>query len=94
MDKVLEIVIAVTVFLMVAVVVMAMMSGRAGNFDQWLGDRQGNASCSLYKTQYQTACNCGGSPVETEDAIEAKDKAESANCGWPGEFRCGDEVCG
>lgn len=96
MDKTIEIVMVVTVLLMTAVAIMFMVSDRAGNFGQWANDTQQGASCDLYQTNYELACNCDAEngQYETQEAAEAYSKAESESCTWVTEgFTCSSNVC-
>jgi len=49
-----------------------------GDFQNWLNNTQGDAECSLLKTEYENTCS--NSP---QDAPSVKDEAQSESCDWP-----------
>jgi len=77
MDKTLEIIIAATVILLTALTVMFMVGGQSESFNDWMNNTQGDAECSLLKTEYENTCS--NSPT---DAPEIADEAESESCDW------------
>ena len=86
MDKTIEIVIVATVVIMTALAVMFMVSGQAGDFGQWINDREDQASCSLLQTQFENACSQGDGQKAQNIASE-----ESDSCEWAeGPISCAD----
>jgi len=77
LDKTLEIIIAASVILLTAGVVMFMVGGQSGDFQNWLNDTQGDAECSLMKTEFENACS--NSP---DTAPDIRAEAQSKSCEW------------
>jgi hypothetical protein len=71
-------VIVATVVIMTALSVMFMVSGQAGDFGDWTQDREKDASCSLFQTQYENACSQGNTHKQEEKLTEA----QSNSCDW------------
>ena len=90
MDKTIEIIIAATVIIMTALTVMFMVGGQSGDFQNWLNDTQGDAECSLQKTELENTCTCGSSEVQ-EEAQQII--AEAQSCDWTENINDCDDVC-
>lgn len=73
MDKTLEIIMAATVLLLSAGVVMFMVSDQTGGFGNFLDNQTGGAECDLALTQYKNSgCN----------DPQARNKLTSEECGY------------
>lgn len=82
MDKTLQIVVVATVIMMAAAIVMFMVTGKTGGFDQLVDSKTQGASCTINKTQYVRACNCTGStPEELPEATSIR-QASQDSCDW------------
>ena len=90
MDKTLEIIIAATVILLTAGLIMFMVSGQSGDFQSWLNNTQGDAECSLQKTELENTCTCppSGSQQEAQQII-----AEAQSCGWTENIDDCSDIC-
>jgi len=91
LDKTLEIIIAASVILLTAGIVMFMVGGQSGDFQNWLNDTQGDAECSLQQTNHENACSCPPNPPNQE-AEQIRSEAQS--CGWTDDIQDCDDVCG
>lgn len=86
MDKTVEIIIAATVILLTALTVMFMVGGQSESFNDWMNNTQGDAECSLLKTEYENTCS--NSP---SDAPEIRSEASGKSCSWTEEITsCSD----
>ena len=93
MDKTLEIIIAATVILLTALTVMFMVGGQSESFNDWMNNTKGDAECSLKKTQYENACNCGSDNPNNPDANQIKAEAASNSCSWTNDITDCSSVC-
>lgn len=93
MDKTIEIIIAATVIIMTALTVMFMVGGQSGDFADWLNNTQGDADCSLKKTNYENACDCSADSTAVQGEAQ-QIVAESQQCSWTDDITsaCSD-VC-
>ena len=80
MDKTLEIIIAATVIPLTAGLIMFMVSGQSGDFQNWLNNTQGGAERSLQQTNHENACNCGSGDPNNPDSDQIR--AEATSCNW------------
>ncbi|MFB6146001.1 MAG: hypothetical protein ABEJ99_05890 [Candidatus Nanohaloarchaea archaeon] len=71
MDKTVEIVMVVMVALASAAIVLFLLQGRAGGFNDFMGSQSNTGKCSLWQTQYQ---NSPSSSLYT--------KAQNSGCAW------------
>lgn len=93
MDKTVEIIIAATVILLTALTVMFMVGGQSESFNDWMNNTQGDAECSLKKTQYENACNCGSQSPSNQEAQQLRSEAASNSCGWTENINSCSAVC-
>ncbi|MFB6181142.1 MAG: hypothetical protein ABEJ93_04650 [Candidatus Nanohalobium sp.] len=87
MDKALELVIAASVLLLSAAIVMFLVTGKTGSIEGLVDNTQGNTSCTIMKANFQRACNCNPDTEEGETYTTTKsenifDKASKQNCRW------------
>ncbi|AOV95399.1 hypothetical protein AQV86_05795 [Nanohaloarchaea archaeon SG9] len=92
MDKTLEIIIAATVILLTAGLIMFMVSGQSGDFQSWLNNTQGDAECSLKKTQYENACDCGSDNPGNQEAQNIKSNVQN-QCDWTDQINDCEAAC-
>ncbi len=89
MDKTLQIVVVATVIMMAAAIVMFMVTGKTGGFDQLVDSKTQGASCTINKTQYVRACNCSANPQPQELPGANEIQSESQGCGsWTSGNQC------
>jgi len=93
LDKTLEIIIAASVILLTAGVVMFMVGGQSGDFQNWLNNTQGDAECSLQQTKYENACDCSADSTAVQGEAQ-QIIAESQQYSWTDDITspCSD-VC-
>ena len=72
---------------------MFMIGGQSGDFQNWLNDTQGDAECSLQKTQYENACDCDSDSSTNPEAQQIKSEAASNSCSWTNDITSCDAVC-
>jgi len=93
MDKTLEIIIAATVILLTAVTVMFMVGGQSGDFADWMNNTQKDADCSLQRTNFENACDCGSDAPGNAESQQIRAEAASS-CSWTNDISTCDDVCG
>jgi len=65
---------------------MFMFGVQSRDFNNWLNNTQGDAECSLLKTEYENICS--NSP---NDAPDVRSEASGKSCGWAEEvYSCAD----
>lgn len=72
MEKTIEILLVATVVLMTAVIVIFMLQGRVGGFNDFLQNQSDDAKCSIGETRYSNAVDCENTE-ETSEASDIKD---------------------
>jgi len=70
---------------------MFMVGGQSGDFQSWLNNTQGDAECSLKKTKYENACNCGSS-ANSQEAEQIRASVIDT-CEWTDEYTSCSAVC-
>lgn len=65
MDKTLELIIAATVFVLVGSILMFMISGQGGDFEEFVDNESSSAQCSVWETQYRNS-DCNDSDLQTK----------------------------
>jgi len=78
---------AATVILLTALTVMFMVGGQSESFNNWMNNTQGDAECSLLKTEYENTCS--NSPG---NAPSVRDDALGKSCGWAEEISSCDQL--
>lgn len=71
MEKTIEILLVATVVLMTAVVVIFMLQGRVGSFDDFLQGQSEDAQCSIGETKFKNTAECDEGIIQ--NAQEAGD---------------------
>lgn len=70
MEKTIEILLVATVVLMTAVVVIFMLQGRIGSFDDFLEGQSQEAKCSIGETKYKNAAECENGQAQNTQELD------------------------
>lgn len=95
MEKTIEILLVATVVLMTAVVVIFMLQGRVGGFDDFLQNQNEDAQCSIGETKFSNAveCNSDGTVANQNELGDIRNDYPDCNVGeWTA--NCGDSEGG
>ncbi|MFB6241985.1 MAG: hypothetical protein ABEJ36_04235 [Candidatus Nanosalina sp.] len=81
MDKALEVIMVAMILVVAAVVILAMLQGRTGDFTDFTQDRVNSSSCGMLELKYQRNIQCPS--TETPSATAAETEASNQGCEWP-----------
>jgi hypothetical protein len=84
MDKALEVIMVAMILVVAAVVILAMLQGRTGDFSAFTQDQVNSSDCGLGQLKFSRRISCGDSSTSNLKPSSAKNVYDSysGSCDW------------
>jgi hypothetical protein len=92
LDKALEVIMVAMILVVAAVVILAMLQGRTGDFSGFTQDQVNSSDCGLGELKYERNLDCDAGTPDTGTAQNIED-SNSPKCDWAEDNPTGSSYC-